>query len=188
MTTMNIVDWNTGIKNDPPLPHAGINKIDKKEFDLLYDKHTSKEDYDKLIEKVTVRVDYIWREICKIQGRDIDWYDFDNGSDASDFDAKFDENDYAEKVDLYGKFERFDDNGSFATSFPTRFIWEDFEDEVKKIFEKEEKGRLEKECQENNLRKEKMKRFLEFRKSVESKLNQEELSIINFNDGEEYDY
>ena len=156
-----------------------VEKLDKAEFDLVYDENISRLSYEKLREKVISRIGYIWNKILEIQGRKLsDWYDFDNGDRGNA--GEFDENRYSEEVTFYGQFESLKYESSFSHGFPTRFLWEDFEDEVMET-DKREKGEDEQRRVNAKLKMEsRKKRLLELRKVIESKLTKEELSAINF--------
>ena len=115
--------------------------ITQEQFLSLSSDTITKKEYDALIEKITLRCDYIVRkclqkEIETSGSEDHFWWDFDNRAWDLDGnfinDGYFDEKEHQNAVGFY--FET--DCLSFG-AFPTKWIWsENFEDELKEDMKK----------------------------------------------------
>jgi hypothetical protein len=109
--------------------------ITQEQFLSLSSDTITKKEYDALIEKITLRCDYIVRKCLQ---KEIEagsegnfWWDFDNRAWDLDGnfiqDGYFDEKEYQNTVSFYFETYRLS-----VALFPTEWIWtENFEDELK---------------------------------------------------------
>jgi len=157
----------------------GKKMITKEQFYSLYSDDITKKQYDKIIEKIDER----FTEICKRFVIKTDkyepWYDYGNAI-FEDETSKgfFDPQEYKSDIRIIG--EHLNPPPGYDWSFPTRWLWEDFEEELKqtvKNFKEQEKARKEKQKKQREERKEQVKIL---RESIKSKLTPQELKIIKF--------
>jgi len=135
-------------------------------------------------EKIEDRINYVIRTLAKIFGGKIEWWDWNNGGGEVDghLDMDMFKND---SIQLDGCKKGGKDWVSVIKEgewefeyleFPTRFLWEDFEEELEngiKEYEKQGKIRLAKEKKEKS---KKDKQYLI--ESAKSKLTKEELKAL----------
>ena len=154
-------------------------KITKAEFDKLYTDDISKKEYDAIISKIDER----FQEICEvILPEKYAWYDYGNCEyDTEESGGCFDIHEYKSTISIGGDDaflpEPYLGDGN---CFPTRWLWEDFEDEFKTEVENSKLNRLKlKEAakvKKQNLKNEMAK----FKQLIKSKLTKEELKYISF--------
>jgi len=104
-----------------------VEKIDKALMDRLFDGSMTVKEANELIERIEDRCNYIVRTFIDIWGKwneEIDWWDFSNECGKDGPSGYFNEVKYKFKVGFTGEFE-FDGD----RTFPTKWIWEDFEEE-----------------------------------------------------------
>lgn len=167
-------------------------KLSKEEFDGLLNETVSKKDYDVLLKKVSTRFYYIVDTIMKNSGAALDWFDFDNGFDGSN--GVFDSSDYKEKIRYTGQFLRTDGKGRkylqqsdipFGEEFPTTWLKDDFEWEIKEAIQKlneckvtEEKKKQKELLQRKEREKAIKEKMAEMEGVIFSKLNDEEKKFV----------
>jgi len=171
-------------------------KITKAEFDKLYSPDITKREYDEIVD----RIDNRFFEIVKIMIPRMNrkgWLDYGNCDyDSEDSNGKFDLYDYKTEIPVGGNYSILpkpyeygsgEPNGWMENSFPTRWLWEDFEPEFRQAVAKEKREELrakELAKQKKELSKLKQVEFnknkAEMRKSITSKLTPEELKYISF--------
>ena len=152
-----------------------VEKLDKELMAKLFDGSMTVKQANDLRGKIEDRCDYIVRTLIGIWGKwndSRDWWDFSNhGGDGPS--GYFDEDSYKEEVDFTGEFNY--DGGNI---FPTKWIWEDFEDEeTKKSIEWKEKEIRDKENAKAR-REELAKQKKELIASALSKLTKEECKAL----------
>ena len=153
-------------------------KISKADFDRLTSDSITKKEYDKLVESIHSRVHEIVEFMCK--GHKLNWYDFSNEGGKEGSPGWFDPNWYKEEIELTGDFEMPDPYGEYPPGFPTRWIYEDFEDEFKKTVDgyvdlvKKQKAEEKAKREAKKVKKEEMISI------IKSKLSKEELKYIKF--------
>jgi len=146
--------------------------------------------YTKYVSTITDRVNYVIREIASIFGGKIKWWDWGNGGGEVDGHFEPDMVD-RESIELDGDVEggewvaflkdekgKFTEEWQFGLEFPARFLYEDFEEELKEGIKKykEDKVKQEEIKKQKKLEKvENKKRLLE---SVKSKLTKEERKAL----------
>ncbi len=153
--------------------------ITKSQFDRLYDENITKKEYDYVIREIDKRFDYICKAILNLncQGR---WYDYGNADyDNETHTGCFDPEEYKEYIEITGgnispKLESFD------LSFPTRWLWEDFEEEFKNMLEKEKADKQEKIKKKKEQKAESLKRREMIKNQIKAKLTPEEFKMIRF--------
>jgi 3-methyladenine DNA glycosylase AlkD len=59
----------------------------KKLVDSLSDENITKKAYDKALSQISDRVNEIWRYICKVSKRKLEWYAFSNDVEYGDGDG-----------------------------------------------------------------------------------------------------
>jgi len=149
-------------------------KITKEEFEKLYSDDITKKEYDRIISAIDVRFVEIMKVINKTKPSSC-WFDYDNldyqGEESGGY---FDPEYYKEDIGFGGECLNIPE--PYYDSFPTRWLWEDFEDEFKReveTFQKQEKLKKEKE----ELKKAEKQNLI---KQIKSKLTKEEWAIIKF--------
>ena len=129
-------------------------KITKEEFDSLYSDSITKKNYDAIVDKIDER----FGEIVEILIPKMDargWYDYGNCSYDSDRDAGyFDTDEYKNHIVVGGNSASLPmPYYGQENSFPTRWLWQDFEEEMKRTVAKC-KDELEKEKITNKQKRE----------------------------------
>lgn len=165
-------------------------KITKQQFDKLFDENISKKEYDHIIDLINER----FSEIClKIIPKPRDrgfWFDYGNCNyDTENSNGYFDPKEYKKEIQVGGMFSGLthpynewsgETDGYMENSFPTRWLWEEFEGEFADRVKKAKQSIIqEKELAKQKLEKKKLKK-IEFKKIIMSKLTKEELKYIKF--------
>ena len=156
-------------------------KITKGEFDSLYSSKITKREYDSIIGEIDSR----FSEIVLKMKPDLEregWFDYGNCNyNSENSNGYFDIDDYNKYIDVGGEGanlpQPYEDWGN---CFPTRWLWQDFEEEFKKEVEKYKKEKESKKSQGKIKRYELKQRKAEFRTIIESKLTKEELKYVCF--------
>jgi hypothetical protein len=163
-------------------------KITKEQFDKLYDKNILKSEYDYIIDLIDDR----FAEICKIicPKHDRQWFDYGNCSyEGEDSNGYFDIKEYKEYIKIGGEYSCIREPycTKYENAFPTRWLWEDFEEEFLKEVRKFEEETLKRKEQIKEKREKKKQEKIEFAKTkpkfqliIKSKLTAEELKYIKF--------
>lgn len=154
-------------------------KITEAEFLSLFDDSITKKGYDEIIGRITARVDQIVRQIAIRSDRMRFWWDFNNCDyDSEESGGYFDPKEYREYVGVGGEHFRLPE--PYDDGFPTRWLWEDFEEELKKeVAQQEARAKAEKEHKKQVLQNRKQK-LLDLQASIRTKLTKEELRAISF--------
>jgi hypothetical protein len=159
-------------------------KITKEEFDSLFSDDISKKKYDDIIHRIDVRVKEVWKNILKLQGRKLDWYDYDNGcgrdNNGDPIDGSFDPISYKENITFSGEWSGRDYDMPYNDYIPTNFLWEDYEEKVLKDIQAYKDNEIAEKIKVAAKRlelKEHRKAIIE---SIKSKLTKEELRFIKF--------
>lgn len=115
--------------------------IDKSMLDELKNHNTlTVARQNEILGIINTRVDEIFRFICDAAGAKLNWYSYstDDRAYCSDGDGSdggvFDINQYETDIWIIGDWS--ENLCEFEECFPTRFLWEDYEDEVLKDFSK----------------------------------------------------
>ena len=125
---------------------------------------------------ITDRCDYIIRKIFEIQGGKVEWWDFSNGRDSSD--GYFDADRYKTDIRFIGEFKGNWDNFYMTDSFPTNWLWENFEDSLtKEVGDWKDKVAIKKE-EAKNKKIERENKNKELIKSALAKLTPEECKAL----------
>lgn len=156
-----------------------MSKITKKEFESLYDSSITLKKYNEIVSKIDERFTEIVLTIIP-NIRKKGWFDYGNCNYDRGGEGKFDSRSYQEEITVGGDYALLPEPYAIDNAFPTRWLWEDFEDEFKKSvddYSKEQASiELDKKLKQIELEKKKEK----FRKIIESKLTKEELKYISF--------
>jgi hypothetical protein len=101
----------------------------KKLVDSLSDENITKKAYDKALSQISDRVNEIWRYICKVSKRKLEWYAFSNDVEYGDGDGssggEFDPSLYSKYIDLIGEYQTwYDGNYDYDDGFPTELLWD----------------------------------------------------------------
>lgn len=148
--------------------------ITKAQFDSLFDEDVTKKQYDEIIGLIDDR----FNEICKIflikRNRQKAWYDYDN--ETEDSRGYFDLKNYKEYIGVSGEW--IEPPLGYDLDFPTRWLWEDFEQEMKKTIE--DTRQMLEERKEKNKKEIRKKEVAVLKSSIKNKLTPQELKIINF--------
>jgi len=157
-------------------------KISKEDFDKLYSDTVTKKEYDQIITKIEARFNEIMETIWPSAKRPYKaWYDWGNCEyEGENSNGYFDPKDYKENIEIGGECVNLPEPYSNCGSpyFPTRWLWEDFEDEFKaevaKEKAKEEAAKAAaKQAAENS--KAKKQQLMD---SIKSKLTTEEFKYV----------
>ena len=152
-------------------------KVPKADFDRLTSDSITKKEYDKLVESIHSRVNEIVEFMCK--GHRLEWYDFSNEGGKDGNPGWFDPVWYKTEIELAGSFT-FPPPYDSPPCFPTRWIYEDFEDEFKKTVEGNAEAVKKQKAEERNKREAKKAKRDEMISIIKSKLSKEELKFITF--------
>lgn len=150
-------------------------KIPKEQFDRLTSDSITKKEYDKLLGNISSRVHEIVMFMCN--GK-YSWYDFAN-EDEEGKPGWFDPVWYKDEIELTGVFT-FPPPYFDPPYFPTRWIYEDFEDEFKRTVEGNAEVVKKQKAEEKAKREAKKVKKLEMISLIKSKLSKEELKYIKF--------
>ena len=153
-------------------------KITKEEFDELYDENIIVKRQNEILHKIDDRFSEICKKFLKIKPNR-GWFDYDSVDVYSENSCGyFCTSQYRDQIYINGEW--IDPPKGYDLSFPTRWLWEDFEEELAsttaaaEIAEVEAKAKKKQKLQD---RKEKRK---ELAASIKSKLTSEELKCITF--------
>lgn len=156
-------------------------KIDKKEFDSLYDDEITKKEYDCVMGRINDRFGEIILDLCPKARGGNNWFDYGNLSYDGEVDGFFDPDEYKEWIDVFGYGNGTEKLKIYGYAIPTRWLWE--EDYVKE-FEADVKAEQERELKAKRSRaasaKKRKEKRAKLKKSIEQKLTEEELRIIKF--------
>ncbi len=156
-------------------------KITKTEFNMLYDENITKKRYEEIILKINNRFNYICSKFIIKTNRHQSWYDYSNtGQSHMDFetDGYFDPHMYTESIAIEGEDIEFPPG--YDNQIPTRWLWEDFEDELKQTIIKHKKEEQKKKNQQKKRHKAHEKERVILEQGIRKKLTPEELKIIRF--------
>lgn len=153
-----------------------MSKINKEDFDKLYDEEITNKEYKRIINLIDIRVDEIVQKISKpYKNYSQVFYYYSNGE--YDYDSgNFDPEEYKENIKI-NYYEGFCIK-PFDGEFPTRWLYEDFEEEMQQIIKNHEEYKLSQMTQkQKKLLKNKEKKDTMIQ-SIKSKLNSEELKFL----------
>lgn len=165
----------------------------------------TKKEYDDAIEKISQRTNKIWRFICKVSERKLDWWAFSNdvslgrgnGSTGGYFDPETD----SEYIELtgdcgnfltdVGDFETYDNpHYLYHTGFPTELLWDNnwkttIESHVKNSITKAKEERAakllknkEKKARKKEKEKNQSQMLIQILDKVKSVLTEEEHTLL----------
>lgn len=166
-----------------------MNVIPKERVDSLFNtKVITKAEYDEIIENISDRVHHIWSNLCKMNGRQIEWYAFSN--DIEDHNGNgitgghFDPYEHKDWIELIGDFDRIKaEEYIYNDGFPTKYLWTQDDKWKAEVIENYEysinKAKLDKEAKKNGRLNLKNKKE-EMKNIIKSKLTKEELKFIKF--------
>lgn len=158
--------------------------LDKDEFEKYITGEMRTKDaknYEK--DQLVKRFYYIVHKIGQITGFKVDWFDYDNEG-GEDYPGSFDIDSYQENIGFTGHFihdknlkERFED---YDTEFPTKWMTEDFEAQLKKEVKDFEKDLNQANATAHSQKLAKKAEADKFQASIRSKLTEEEMAYITF--------
>lgn len=156
-------------------------KMDKDYFLAIFNEDITVRQRKEIIRLMEQRMEYIMRTLFELNGGTVYWYDFDNNCEESD--GHFDPDRYRLTVNFTGDWK----TGKHIVTdhienqeFPTRWFYEDFEEEVVKSLA-EKKDKVEQKRLTVQQKKEvKQQRAKEVKARIVGKLTPEELSYIKF--------
>lgn len=145
-------------------------KITKAEFDSLYDDNISKKKYDAIIAKIDTR----FYEIVSFMAPRVN-----EGEDSGGY---FEPEDYKEEIAVGGSWAELPPPYDYESdnSFPTRWLWEDFEEEFKREVAKAKQKEVSEKLNAKQKRDDLKARKATMRPIIEAKLTKEELKYITF--------
>lgn len=144
-------------------------KITKEQFESLHDVNITKKQHDEILSLIDDR----FVEICKIfliMKKD-SWFDYNSENGCFDINWK-------EYIPITGDWIK--PRPGYDLDFPTRWLWEDFEDEMKDTIKKTEDAIFAAKLHKKQVAMEREERVALLKKSIESKLTPEELKIIKY--------
>lgn len=164
-------------------------KITKEQFNRIYSKNVSKRDFDNIISKIDER----FAEICGLilLKNPKRWFDYANCTyDSENSNGYFDPEEYKLEIPIGGEYANLpepfqsypdeDRDSCLENCFPTRWLWEDFEEEFKTRVDKYKLKILKDKEVAKNKRQELKNRKLEAKGAIRSKLSKEELKYVKF--------
>ncbi len=157
-------------------------KITKEEFENLFSDGISKRDYDYIISKINIRFSEILDKMI-INRNPLSWQDYGNCTyNDEESNGHFDPHEYKEYIQVGGHYTYLPEpyKSNFDNSFPTRWLWEDFEKELEKEIEIHKQNKFAKKMKDKSRREELKIKKIEFTEIIKSKLTQEELKYIKF--------
>lgn len=164
-------------------------KITQEQFNRIYSKNITKKEYDDIITQINERFNEICNKILlKNPGR---WFDYSNCGYGSEYsNGYFDPEEYKMEISIGGEYAKLpepfysypyeDKDSCLENCFPTRWLWEDFEEEFKTQVDKYKLEILKEKESTKNKRQELKNKKSEFKKIIRSKLTKEELKYICF--------
>lgn len=155
-------------------------KITESEFLELYSDKITKKRYDEIIAKIDLRFAEIMFVMCPALKRK-GWFDYGNCNyDAEESGGYFDPENCEKVIEFAGENYTVPEPYESYRSFPTSWLWQDFEEEFHAEVQKF-KDEKEQEKQTAKMKREALKvKKAEMRKIIESKLTKEELKFITF--------
>lgn len=151
-------------------------KITKKEFDSLYTKTITKYNYDQIIQKINDRFSEILIDLYKQKSpKKLGWYDY--GNQTSETDGYFDPKEYKESIGIIAEYAIVE---PFEYGIPTRWLWEDYHQEMIDMIEKEKQDLISQKEKQKLNRQQNKERKQKLIESIKGKLSKEELKVITF--------
>lgn len=146
--------------------------ITKVEFEKLFDDSITVKEHSQIVEKITQRC----AEIIKVMCPNKYWWDFDTGTyEGEKSDGFFNPIRYKEEISIMG--ENLNMPEPFVDSFPTRWLWEDFEPEFRKTVADFKAQKDAKKAAKKQTKSNKKQQII---MSIKSKLTPEELKLVRF--------
>jgi hypothetical protein len=119
-----------------------LKELDNNTFSLI-------QEINNITKDINQRVDIIWRSLCDLSGRKINWYSFNN--DSPPFDTgettggSFDIRIHKDFISLVGEFDKIGHGHLYDNGFPTEFLYESNEKWNKKVLDDLQRVKKEKE-------------------------------------------
>ena len=159
-----------------------VEKIDKQIMDRVLDGSMTIKEMNAIQDKISQRCYYIGTTIIKMQGGSVVWWDFDNEGGHDGPQGYFDPEKYPRFVTYTGEFKSGLQDGLYYSldGFPTKWIWEDFEDALKKEIEEMKQSRKEKAEKDKTNRIQRENKKKELIKSALAKLTPEERKELGY--------
>ena len=156
-------------------------KITKEEFDSLYSDDITKKQYNYIISKIDKRFGEIVYFMAGNKRKNHHWFDYSNGDSRAEIDGYFDPIDYKEYISINDYFPSLPEPYySLDYSIPTRWLYEDFEEEFTREVE-ECKVKVEEKKKKAKEKREALKiKKTEMKEQIKAKLTPEELKFIKF--------
>lgn len=154
-------------------------KITKEQFERIYYDLITVAELNDTVAAIDKRFSQIMDHIIYNKKHHCQWYDYDNCDyDSEDSHGSFDKERYKDDI-LFGG-ENLKVPEPYQESFPTRWLWEDFEEEFAREVEKalQENLRVKKQTQEKYAKRKADKQALI--ETIKSKLTPEELKLVKF--------
>jgi hypothetical protein len=153
-------------------------KIEKEVMDKVFSGTLTVKEQKNILEKVSDRCNYIVRKALDIQGISVNWWDFNNEGGKYGSSGYFDTERYEEDFFITGEFNGNIYDCLYGNAFPTKWLWNDFEDKLTKEMENHHKSIISKKIKQkakNVERKQKKDKLIE---SALSKLTSEEIKAL----------
>lgn len=113
------------------------NPLSKKEVEKLNDENITIKEQKEILKKIDERLNYIVLKIAEVFGRQIEWFDYDNG--YQQINGKFDPRGYGITIYLDGQYNNLIYKGveieNYNFCIPTEFLYENFEEQIKNEFD-----------------------------------------------------
>lgn len=160
-----------------------MSKITKQDFDKLYDENISKKEYDRIIKLIDARfVSIVEKMIPNIPNQA--WFCYGNCSNRDRTNGFFDPQLYRENIYIGGHINVPDPFESFG--IPARWLWEDFEDEMKLAIQKAKLEETKRNLQAEADKREREIKKIEMHSQIKSKLSEEELKYVQLVNRHDY--
>jgi hypothetical protein len=160
-------------------------KIAKERFDKLYSEDITKKEYDRIIDDINGRfAEIVYKLNPEIKHKG--WFDYGNCNyDSSVSGGYFDPEKYKQFIEVGGEEhsgfpEPYNMCEGYYNGFPTRWLWEDFEEEMLKTVNECKQKKINDKIKAKIKKEELKKKKAEFKEIITSKLTKEELKYITF--------
>lgn len=163
------------------------NIIPKSVIDKIISGEATLKEFEEYKNKINARFCYIIQTISKIKNYEINWFDYDNLALDDEINGFFDPSRYKDNiyfvVQYYNKrtFDYKNHNFNlYENSFPTSFLYSDFEDLVSSQYQKFKDDIDNSILKENQIKKEFNQNYNKMVEQIKTKLTKEELAYVTF--------
>jgi hypothetical protein len=155
--------------------------ISKEQFESLFSDTITKKQYDAIIVQIDERFGEICEKFIQKTSKNRSWYVYGNlFYEDEHSEGFFDPEEYKEYVEIGGEW--IEPPPGYDLKFPTRWLWEDFDEELKQTISEYKNQENLKKIKAKEEQEAKKKKISILKKRIHSKLTPEEFKIIKFID------